>query len=374
MELKSYVRRTASGLFPHAREFEGAHGSALFIGYTPYAPSIAKYVCGDDVQLVSKRRVSRRLISGRLRNHLSGEAGTLFVHDDVMRAVDENLAHHCILVPEQVAIYRDLPKNREDLLEGLRTSTTREDLRRIRRAGFEFRVTTQPDDVREFHSHHYLPLIKQQYPDDGQVLSVGEMIAKIDRGGELVCADIDGRWVAGIMNEAGNTEYALTRLGILNADSEVRKKRVSSALIVKSLERAVERGYSTATLGKSLPFLGKGPVWFKAKWGGKLRYRDDSRILHVPLNLAAAEMRTLLSKTPIVHIDNQDLVASIWLRPGEQHLTELLRESSRIQGIVRWLVYGDSETLAIASKLLEPRANLVTIAVPTANKANSAVN
>ena len=59
-------------------------------------------------------------------------------------------------------------------------------------------------------------------------------------------------------------------LGIRDADDAVRQKRVVAALIVRSLERAVELGRDRASLGRSLPFLGKGPVWFKAKWGGIL--------------------------------------------------------------------------------------------------------
>ena len=69
------------------------------------------------------------------------------------------------------------------------------------------------------------------------------------------------------MNNAKGDNYAMAQLGIRDADEEVRKSRVVSALLVRSMQRAVELGLATTTLGFSLPFLGKGPIWFKAKWG-----------------------------------------------------------------------------------------------------------
>ena len=84
---------------------------------------------------------------------------------------------------------------------------------------------------------------------------------RLNRGGELVCADIDGAWVAGMFNLANPESYDLGSLGIRDADDAVRQKRVVAALIVRSLEQAVELGRGQATLGRSLPFLGKGPVW-----------------------------------------------------------------------------------------------------------------
>ncbi len=169
------------------------------------------------------------------------------------------------------------------------------------RANFSYRVTRDPDVVREFHARHYAPLVAHRFPEDGEIVRVEEMLDRLNRGGELVCADIDGAWVAGMFNLANPESYDLGSLGIRDADDAVRQKRVVAALIVRSLEQAVELGRGQATLGRSLPFLGKGPVWFKAKWGGTLTRGALGPVqdLHMFMDIRHAAVRRMLSASPI---------------------------------------------------------------------------
>ena len=88
-----------------------------------------------------------------------------------------------------VEFRRDLPADLDALRGQLLTSTTREDFRRIRRANFTYRVTSDPDAIREFHARQYAPLVKHRFPEDGQV---GLLKSMLNQGGELVCADLDG--------------------------------------------------------------------------------------------------------------------------------------------------------------------------------------
>ena len=68
------------------------------------------------------------------------------------------------------------------------------------------------------------------------------------------------------------------------------------ALIVRSLERAVEVGRSRATLGGSLPFLGKGSVWFKVKWGGVITWDTAIPDMRMFMDLRNAGVRRMLPR------------------------------------------------------------------------------
>ena len=358
----STLSAAAAPHLPREATYEGSGGTAWCVGFESRALSTAAFFCGEDVRAAHRGRVWRRRVPGRIGN-VARAGGLPIVRilelgrwpaDDVRRA---------IVVPQLVAIHKDLPADSDALRAQLLTSTTREDFRRIRRANFSYRVTSDPALIREFYARHYAPLIADRFPEDGRIAPVEDMLDKQERGGELVCADIDGAWVAGIFNVAGETSYALGALGIRDADDAVRQKRVVAALIVRSLERAVELGHGRATLGQSLPFLGKGPVWFKAKWGGVITPAPAVPDLHMFLDLRQAAVRRMLSASPIIHSENDALVVTAWLEPGEKPAKDTARDAGRFPGISRWYVLAEPQTLAEADAQLSANERIVPMSV-----------
>ncbi len=354
----SAVRRQ----FPTSAIYEGSGGMVWFAGFEPRGSSIAAFFCGEDVRPGPRRRVWRRHVPGRIMD-IAGAGGLPIVRlvEPGPRLAD--VLQRAIAVPTLVDIHTQLPADPDALRAQLLTSTTREDFRRIRRANFSYRITSDPNAIREFHARHYAPLVAHRFSEDGQVTSVENMLAKLDHGGELVCADIDGVWVAGIFNVRHEESYALGSLGIRDADDAVRQKRVVAALIVRSLERAVELGRDRATLGKSLPFLGKGSVWFKAKWGGIVTRDPSIRDMHMFIDLRLAAARRMLSASPIIHAEGDALVASTWLDPGDKLLRTTVRDAERFPGISRWYVLGHPETLAAGAALISASERIVPVPI-----------
>ena len=342
--------------------YEGSEGTVWFAGFEPRAASIAAFFSGDDVRPGPQGRVLRQRVPGRVTD-IAAAGGLPIVRLPRPQPRLAEFLGRAIAIPELVDIHTDLPADADALRAKLLTSTTREDFRRIRRANFSYRVTSDPDAVREFHARHYAPLVAQQFPEDGRVASVENMLRGLDRGGELVCADIDGVWVAGIFNVCHDTRYALMNLGIRDAANEVRQKRVVAALIVRSLERAVEVGQERATLGRSLPFLGKGPVWFKAKWAGIITRDPSAQDMHMFMDLRHAAVRRMLSASPVIHADGDALVVSTWLEPGDKPLLATVRDAGRFPGISRWYVLGEPETLAEGAEKLSESERIVPVPV-----------
>lgn len=345
--------------FPLIVTYEGSHGTTWFVGVESRLPSIAVFFSGDDVRPGPRGRVWRRRVPRRIADvAVAGGLPVLGPHEPEPWCGD--LLQRAIAVPMLVDIHRDLPADLDALRGQLLTSTTREDFRRIRRANFTYRVTSDPDAIREFHARQYAPLVKHRFPEDGQV---GLLKSMLNQGGELVCADLDGEWVAGVFNIPHETSYALHALGVRDADDAVRQKRVVAALIIRSLERAVELGYDRATLGRSLPFLGKGPVWFKAKWGGILTSEPGTRGMHMFMDLRQAGVRRMLSASPVIHAEGDALVVSTWLEPGDELLQATIRDAGRFAGISRWYVLAQPETLAAGAAQLSVSERIVLVPV-----------
>jgi Acetyltransferase (GNAT) domain len=260
-------RSTLSSHFPREAIYEGSGGRAWCVGFEWRALSTAEFFCGEDVQVGPRGRVWRHQIPVRI-TRIAG-AGALPIVQVVKPGRWPNeVLRRGIVVPQLVAVHTELPGDSGALRARLLTSKTRGDFRRIRHAHFSYEVSSDPALIREFHARYQAPLVAHRFPEDGSVAPVEAMLDNLSQGGELVCGYIDGDWVAGVFNRANETSYDMGGLGIRDGDERVRRSGVVAALIVRSLERAVELGYSRATLGKSLPFLGKGSIWFKAKWGG----------------------------------------------------------------------------------------------------------
>ncbi|MEX1093511.1 MAG: GNAT family N-acetyltransferase [Acidimicrobiia bacterium] len=362
----SRVSRAAQAVvrryFPRGVVYEGGAGTAWLVGFDRRAPSVADFFCGDDMQAGSSGRVWRNRLPGQIED-FAVDGGLSIVQ---LRKPDKRIGkvlHRAIAVPLLVKLHTLLPADQDDLRAQLLTSTTREDFRRIRKANFTYRITKDPEEVRDFYDRHYTPLLTKQFPDDGRPTPLSKMLKSLEDGGELVCADIDGEWVAGIYNVAFEARYELRSIGIRDADDAVRQKRVVSALIVRSLERAVELGRDRATLGRSIPFLGKGPVWFKAKWGGIVTRDPGAHDMYMFMDLRHEAVRRMLSASPIIHFEGDALVTSTWLEPGEKALQTTVREASRFPGISRWYVLAEPETLLAGAEQLAANEQIVPVPV-----------
>ena len=364
MSIVSRVKSRISGQLPRVASFAGSRGKVVFFGEAERAPSMADFFCGQDTGSTGVERLRRATIPGRARALAASGTTAIFCPGRGESPLSE-LEGEAIRIPLRVELKKTLPATDADLMAGVKNSTTREDLRRIRKAGFTYRITDDPEDIRTFHDRFYVPLVNQQFPEDGTILSLNDML---NGGGEIVCAELDGEWVAGIRNTRGGDNYAMAQLGIRDADEEVRRSRVVSALLVRSMQRAVELQLQTTTLGFSLPFLGKGPIWFKAKWGCDLVYKPQWPSAQVLLDLTQESARQTLADCPILHLEGDALVASSWLEPGDAPLKALAREAERYRGLARWYMFGTAETLASASDVLQQNDRVIPVPIDPAAK------
>ena len=144
--------RTASARhFLRESTYEGSGGTAWCAGFEKLAPSIAAFFCGA----TSAHRRSGHIRRDRVPDRITdiADAGGL----PIVRLLEPDrwpadLLRRAIVVPQGVDIHTQLPADPDSLRAQLLTSTTREDFRRIRRANFSYRVTRDPDVIREFHA------------------------------------------------------------------------------------------------------------------------------------------------------------------------------------------------------------------------------
>lgn len=351
--------------YPTLTSYENSACSLLMVGGVHRSDSIATQLCGVDDLGGAVRRMAR----GRVFNHCERfvvRGGLSIVAPALARAAPQSFLARTIEVPELIGLTRPLPDTIDAFRTTVRTSTTREDLRRIRKAGFSYRLTKDERALREFHNRYSNALLEKRFPRDGRPDTLDDLVCQLKDGGELLCLDRGGEWLAGIFNTASGRHYALGSLGIRDGSEEIRRMHVASALIVKSCERAIELGIREASLGRSLPFLGKGPVWFKAKWGGVLRLDQHSPRLRMLMDLRSPAVRKILGAQPVLLCEGEDIALAAWQAPGSEALRTTLRDASRFPGIIRRYVLGTPETIGAALADFAANPAIVPIPVPHA--------
>src|SRR5262245_37032450 len=137
------IRFALGRRLPRESTYVGTGGSAWCVGFEDRAPSIAAFFCGDDARLSVRGRLSRHRIPGRITDVADAGGLSIVQFHEPDRSLTDVL-RRAVVVPKLVDIHTHLPADLDTLRARLLTSTTREDFRRIRRANFGYRITTDP--------------------------------------------------------------------------------------------------------------------------------------------------------------------------------------------------------------------------------------
>jgi hypothetical protein len=81
------------------------------------------------------------------------------------------------------------------------------------------------------------------------------------------------------------------------------------------------------------------------------------------MDIRHAAVRRMLSASPIIHAEGNELVVSTWLEPGDKPLQDTTRDAGRFPGISRWYVLAEPQTLAAAGAQLSASERIVPVPV-----------
>jgi hypothetical protein len=216
----------------------------------------------------------------RVRRHLASLAtrpDMVIVHaDGVYRPLFKKLglAH----LPEWVTFKFDLSRPSDRIWEGAKNKNLRENLRRIRKYGYSYEITTDPVKFDAFYREMYLPYIPRKFGESAEL--VGPRFMRLFfEGGLLLMVSKEGEDVSGSVITTGDKGAKAMIIGVKEGSGDLIRKGALAACYYFTILWAKERGYRSVDFGECRPFFDDGLFYFKKRWGMTLEaYRHRSNI------------------------------------------------------------------------------------------------
>jgi hypothetical protein len=151
------------------------------------------------------------------------------------------------------------------------TDSAKNNIRRIRRAGFTCDLQQHRCYVREFYSQMFRPSMAIRHGAEAYLSRRRDLEGLLTAaGGEMMRVMQNGRWVAASVNQSSAEGYRLCKLGWINGDAELLRAGVVSAIYWFNIQRAAALGSSRILFGSVVPCLEDGLLRHKAFWGAGL--------------------------------------------------------------------------------------------------------
>ncbi len=151
--------------------------------------------------------------------------------------------------------------------EFLKRDTVKSDFRKIRRSGFEYRVTRDESQFRDYHQQMHLPFIRKTHGEESLLLTYEESRKKFQAFDLLLIhkQSQPGRVLAGILIVYDYAQPRLWSLGIREDGTDYVHEGIIAALYHCSFKHLLSLGITQLNLGSSRALLRDGVLNFKKK-------------------------------------------------------------------------------------------------------------
>ena len=169
-------------------------------------------------------------------------------------------------IPDWIRMTIELPTVWEDVVRNFRQTTRNNDLRLIRRNGYQPGFTAERAAIEAFYDTMYLPFVTHKHASGSIVASRRQVLRQAMKGQLLQVLRGDEVVVAGVICASGDVLYFLW-MGIAPAYLDSPPEGAISALYLFGIRYAFDHHCTTVDFTGTRAFLGDGAFRFKRKWG-----------------------------------------------------------------------------------------------------------
>jgi len=322
------------------------------------------YFAGLVFSRLEKKEDLGKVLIGSIPRCLASQANrpdiVIVQADDVYRRLLRRWGF--VHLPEWVSFRFDLSIPPEQTWKQVRSKNLQENLRRVRKHGYRFELTTDPARFDSFYRDMYLPYIPLKHGDSTEL--VGPRFMKLFfESGLLLLVKKQDEVVSGSVIMTGGHNAKAMIIGVSDGSEAHVKQGALAACYYFTVLWAREQGYRSVDFGECRPFLDDGLFYFKKSWGMSLEsypHRRNGFGLQVGIPTPAA--LDFLAANPFIVQGRRGLEGRILA--GRDHVLT----AAELDGLLRaYLVAGLERVVIVSPEGFDPAVE-ATVAGPYARR------
>ena len=243
-------------------------------------------------------------IPGRVKM-IEKKTGLLFVRTHAF--LKYILRDGFIAIPEYIKQILDVKGDEKEIKKNFHKGLKKTELRRIRKYGYSYEISTDPEKVEFFYQRMYIPFTSKRHQEYAHLDSL-EIVQEETTAG-IMFLKKDNQCIGGASMRKKADTLIVKKFGIIDADDMFYKHSILGALYYFIITFAKEEGYKKVDLGFTPPILSDGILIFKNKWGSKMKHVwGESSIFLLKICQPNDSLKKILADNPLITIGGGKLV------------------------------------------------------------------
>lgn len=198
---------------------------------------------------------------------------------------------------------------------GSRKNDASRDIRLTSKYNYDYEFTKNEAILRFFYDRMYCPYMHARYPDEKVVVSFDYIRKEFLKGGLVMIKDMAAdKYVAGSVVNLQNNTLTAVKLGVLDGDPDLLRKRAVSALYISYFKFMEKNNIRKIHLGASRSFLNDGVLKYKAKWGTVIDFdKRRGNVFILRICRPSEYMDNFLANNPFISLENDKMAGNVFI-------------------------------------------------------------
>jgi hypothetical protein len=233
---------------------------------------------------------------------------------------------NAIVLPFYVRMVLNVQGSWEDVRARIHKSVRKNELRLMRKYGYEYEISDREEDFDKFYHKMYMPTIKMRKGDLASPMSVREAYQYFRYGSLLHLIKRDGQHVAGGLSYVEGDLVRFRLMGMLNGDENLIREGALAGCYYAVVHWANREGHRSVVFGDCVPLLENGVFQYKRKWGGVVTYSDRvHKQVWIRVQRDTPPVRQFFKDNPFIIIDEHGQLQGLIVTDDPDNVPEAVK-------------------------------------------------
>lgn len=212
------------------------------------------------------------------------------------------------IIPEWISTTLDISEPLENVYKKFSKGAI-EDIRKIKKYGYNYEVSQDPDKLKMFYHKMYLPYISWKYGKLGTYPNFYTIKHLIEQGSKLLFIKLKDEYLFGGIFLKNKDKVFATYAGVMEGKFDCIQQGVIAASYHYLIQHSKEIGANTIDFGNCRPFVNDGVFQYKRKWGTSIDKagNENADIYSFKASNNSKGFSNFLIKNPFISLEKNQL-------------------------------------------------------------------